>query len=222
MRKFQKLLPLLMWVSICLFFSQGCSLPIANQTRTDAPKSGQVIYQDDFSSPLTGWDTWKDETSSAAYQGEGLRMTVHSPHSDYWSRPGKRFTDTRIAVKATKIGGSDNNDYGILCRYNDRNNFYALVISSDGYSGIIKVKDGKYQVISAPTLSYTDILHKGSATNFIGVDCIGPRLILYANGSALVEAKDNDFPDGEVGLLVGTYDKGGVDLLFDDFVVSQP
>ena len=37
--------------------------------------------------------------------------------------------------------GPDDNDFGIICRYIDDNQFYYAIISSDGYYGIVR----KYQ-----------------------------------------------------------------------------
>jgi len=38
----------------------------------------------------------------------------------------------------------------------------------------------------------------------------------------LAEAQDTDFASGDAGLLAGTFDTAGTDILFDDFVVSAP
>jgi hypothetical protein len=33
---------------------------------------------------------------------------------------------------------------------------------------------------------------------------------------------DNSFTGGDVGLMVRTFDEGGVDMLFDNFLVREP
>ena len=123
-----------------------------------AQTPGQMLYQDNFSDPNSGWDVWEDNISSAAYSDGGLRVVVNKAQYDFWSRPGKRFVNARIAVEAAQQGGPDNNYFGILCRFKDRDNFYALVISSDGYAGILKVKEGQYQVLGTPSLQATPVI----------------------------------------------------------------
>jgi hypothetical protein len=38
----------------------------------------------------------------------------------------------------------------------------------------------------------------------------------------VAQAQDPDFPEGDVGLLAGTFTQPGVDVIFDNFVVLQP
>jgi hypothetical protein len=62
----------------------------------------------------------------------------------------------------------------------------------------------------------------GSTTNHIQVKCLGSSLTLSANGKVLADVSDTDFAAGDVGLIVGTYDTSGADVLFDNFVVTKP
>ena len=215
------------WIFVLMVFGlllSGCAGDEPGGTLSAAPKvqSGGTLYFDDFSDDSSGWDTWSDEKSQAAYDQGGLRMRVSQANYDTWSRPGRRYGDARIAVDTNRLGGPDNNNYGILCRYSNRSNFYALVISSDGYAGILKVKEGKYQILSGETLTYQEAVRQGGEMNVIGAECVGGRLALYANGSLLLEAQDGDFSAGEVGLIAGSFDETGVDILFDNFYVIQP
>lgn len=183
---------------------------------------GEVIYQDDFSNTSSGWTTWKQENSEVAYEAGGLSMRIKEPSYDYWARPGKRFLESRIEVDATKIGGPDNNDFGLICRYRNGDNFYGFFASSDGYFGIVRVKDGEYLVLGADKMQYSEALKKGSATNHLRGDCVGNTLTFYINGTRLVQARDDTFESGEVGVLAGTYDQPGVEILFDNFIVFKP
>ena len=67
--------------------------------------------------------------------------------ADVWANPGLNFTDTIIEVETTKVGGSDDNFFGVMCRYNPTGSdwgFYYFLLSSDGYYGISKYGDGEY------------------------------------------------------------------------------
>ena len=65
---------------------------------------------------------------------------MNDTRTDAWANPGSEsFIDTRIEVDATKNGGPDDNDFGIICRYTAAESFYYAIISSDGYYSIMKM-----------------------------------------------------------------------------------
>jgi hypothetical protein len=185
------------------------------------PKGG-VLFQDDFSDPTSGWVTQRSTNQVMDYESSGFRIWVNQPNFDYWSVPGLRFTDTRIEVTAAKVAGPDDNDLGIICRYRDQNNFYGFLISNDGYYGISKRKDGDHRMISEDGMKHSGVIHTGNAQNRIRADCIGSSLALYVNDVKLVETQDTDYAVGDVGLLAGSFDTAGVDILFTNFVVRKP
>ncbi len=194
------------------------SLPVASPPA----QSGDVLFWDDFSNPDSGWDTWSDDGSLVAYQDGGLRIFIAQPHYDYWSRPGRRFEEVRLAVEAVKLDGADDNHFGLLCGYQDARNYYSFLISSDGYAGIVKVKDGAAQIISDAVMTYSEVIRQGDATNFIGADCDGGVLVMHVNGFRLFETSDSDYRGGEIGVIAGSYRFPGVDILFKNFVASKP
>lgn len=192
-------------------------------TIAPTPAPGTMIYQDDFENPDSGWNVWNEESgSNVAYRDGGLRFFINEPQYDYWSRPGKRMDDVLIEVDAAKLSGPDDNDFGIICRFRDRDNFYAFLISSDGYGGILKVKDGNYEMISAPTMQYQEIIRRGVAGNHLAAACIGPALTFFVNDERILSASDTDHTSGEFGLMVGSYMTPGVDVFFDNFKVFRP
>lgn len=213
-----------LWVVFVLlaFVTSACSQILPAQNAASNAARGDVLFQDDFSNTGSGWATWSQQASEVAYRSGGLSIRVSQPRYDYWSRPGKRFADTIIAVDASRVSGSDNNDFGIICRYRNSDNFYAFLISSDGYYGIVRVQDGQYQVLGAESLQYHEVIQKGGATNQIQVECNGPNLTMAVNGSVLKQVQDTAFQSGEVGLLAGAYEDPGVDILFDNFIVLKP
>jgi hypothetical protein len=202
-------------------FSTSCDISEIS-VLPQAAESGAVLFSDNFSNPNSGWDTWSQDGSFVTYQDGTLRIYVNEPQYSYWSRPGKRYDDARIRVDATRIGGPEDNDMGIICRFKNEDNYYAFLISSDGYGGIVKVKDGQYHLLTGEALAYIEAVKTDSETNAIGADCIGSKLALFVNGLLVAFAEDSDFMTGEVGLIAGTYDLTGVDIAFDNFIVLKP
>jgi hypothetical protein len=193
--------------------------PQATATQT----SGELLFFDDFSTSNQGWKLWNSEQAVIAYADGGLQFTINQPNYDYWSSPGKAYVDSVLAVEATLKQGPTDNDYGLICRMQDEYNFYAFLISSDGYGGIVKVKDGLYQVLNSTNgLEYGTMIRQDQATNLVRADCVGDQLTLYVNHEQFLQVEDADFSEGTVGLIAGSYSDPGVQILFDNFYVLTP
>lgn len=205
--------------------SLACS-GLSNLTRSSAPAGGDpsavVLFSDDFSDPNSGWDRVVADEGTTDYEDGHYRILVNQPQHDYWANPGQTFGDVRIEVEATKAGGPDDNDFGLICRYQDVDNFYAFLISSDGYYGIMKVADGTSEILGNANLMETDSIQQGASTNRIRGDCVANNLTLYVNGQQVHRVQDSAFGSGDVGLLAGTYDESGTDIHFDNFFVYRP
>jgi hypothetical protein len=216
MRSVAPLIALILLATVC------ASCDFAEAPKTQAAQSGAVLFADDFTNPNSGWDTWTQNGSVVSYQDGFLRIYVAETQYSFWSRPGKRYDDALIQVDAVRIAGPEDNDMGILCRYKDEDNFYAFLISSDGYGGIMKVKDGRYNLLTGDALSYYAAIQTGEKINTIGAGCVGSTLTLTVNGEQLASVDDSDFAAGEVGVIAGTYGQAGVDIAFDNFLVMKP
>jgi hypothetical protein len=181
-----------------------------------------VLFRDDFSNPSSGWDRVSVSEGVTDYAEGVYRILVNTSNTDVWANPGLNFSDARIEVDATKVGGDDNNDFGVVCRYKDNANFYFFVISSDGYYGIGKFVDGEQKLIGSESMPPSDKINTGNATNHLRADCVGNTLRLYVNDELLGEVEDSDFTSGDVGLIAGSFDQPGTDIHFDNFIVLKP
>jgi hypothetical protein len=194
----------------------------ATLSEQGSENSAGVLFKDDFSDPSSGWDRVRNDEGITDYEDGAYRIYVQSPNIDYWANPNLNFTDVNISVQATKVGGSDDNDFGVLCRYQDPENFYFFIISSDGYYGIGKMLGDQQILISDDNLLPSEEINQGNARNTIQASCIGNMLSLSVNGKLLSSVEDKDFLSGDVGLITGTYDSSGTDVHFDDFRVLRP
>ncbi len=184
--------------------------------------SGAVLFQDDFSDRASGWPRLASPVGIMDYDRGGYRMLVREPHYNLWATAGKRFDDVRLEVDTLRIGGPVENRFGLICRYHGEKNFYFFVISSDGYYGIGKMRQGSVALIGQEQMRYNEVIHRDGAINHLRADCVADTLILYVNDLPVAMARDDEFPEGEVGVMVGAFEQSGVDVLFDDFVVLKP
>jgi hypothetical protein len=192
------------------------------QTEVPTAVDSSVLFSDDFSDSDSGWDRVQAEEGITDYENGAYRIFVDQALHDYWANPGRSFGDVRVEVDATKIGGPDNNDFGVICRYQDNNNFYAFLISSDGYYAIMKYTGGSSETLGTDGMLSTDAVNLGASTNTVRADCVGDTLSLYANGTLLHSVSDAAFASGDVGLIAGTFDEPGADIAFDSFLVLRP
>ena len=191
----------------------GCSLTSADTSS---------LFQDDFSDNGSGWDKMSTDAAVTNYESGVYRIHISDSNSKYWANPGRSFTDMRVEVEATKVGGPDDNSLGLICRSQGPQDFYFALISSDGFAGIGKIKGGVQSLISGEMLEPADAIHQGNSKNTIRLDCVGSSLSLLVNGTQVMTATDSDFSNGDVGLIAGTYDTPGTDIQFDNFVVRAP
>jgi len=214
----KKKLYLIAMISILVVASLACSLGTSLESE---PLPEGVLFKDDFSDTSSGWDRVDVSDGITDYADGVYRILVNTTSTDVWANPGLNFDDTTIEVEATKVGGPDDNDFGVICRYDDESNFYFFIISSDGYYGVGKVIDGEQILLGEEELVPSDAIKIGNVMNNIKVDCVGSTLTLFANGSQLISVDDSSFTSGDVGLIAGSFDNPGTDIHFDNFVVRE-
>ncbi|MBI4927723.1 MAG: hypothetical protein HY835_08150 [Anaerolineae bacterium] len=169
-----------------------------------------------------GWKLSQDDSGGTEYANGGLRIWVNTDTTDFFTVPGLNFTDVQIEVDVTKAAGPDDSDYGVLCRYQNENNFYFFKITGDGYYAIGKFKDNVMSLVGMQEYQISEDIAKGTSLNHLRADCNGSTLALSANGKKLVEVQDGDFSSGDVGLIAGTFSAPGTDIYFDNFTVIKP
>lgn len=206
-----------------LLFLTACSQisSVWSPTIYDVPP-GSILFYEDFSTDQNGWKTWDQDGSIVRYQAEGFRFFVNQANYDYWSTPGYKFKNMKIDTDVIKVSGPDNNAFGVICRFVDAENYYAFLMSSDGYAGILRVLEGEYTLLNANTMEYTPVILQSEALNKISATCNETNLSLMINGEVIFDVQDQSFETGDVGLMVSSYDEPGVDILFDNLTVSQP
>jgi hypothetical protein len=180
--------------------------PTAQPPAGGGGASGSILFQDD-------------------YQSGGYRINVIQTDTYFFANPYKTFqNDVRIEVDATKIGGPDDNAFGVQCRYQDMDNYYFFYISSDGFVGIGIDNAGTITIISSSdgNMASDPNVNQSAATNHIRADCIGSTLTLYANGTQVASATDSTFTEGDVGLIAKTFKVSGTDIMFHNFFVYKP
>ncbi len=181
-----------------------------------------LLFFDDFSDKASGWDEDSDQDGGRGYTQGGYHIYVNKTEWCYWTSIYRTYSDVVIEVDAQKISGAENNEFGVISRYNDDNDFYYFGISSDGYYGIGKLVDDEWIDLGEEGWGFNDqVVKGGAASNHLKATANYENLSLEVNGSVLMAISDPELRSGDVGLYVCTYEDG-TDILFDNFTVTQP
>jgi hypothetical protein len=187
-----------------------------------------LLFQDDFSQEASGWDRHRDSLITTDYEDGRYVIAVEDVAQNVWALANLDLTDLTLAVDATYAAGPANNEFGVICRYTrsgDRHSFYFFFISSDGYYASGKVVSNRRTILNPESGDFqpaSAIVQALSATNRITATCAGRRLSFAVNGTDLGAFEDPELTHGDIGLIVGTFDEGGVKIYFDNLVVRQP
>jgi serine/threonine protein kinase len=198
----------------------GFATPTPIPTATPLPVE---LYRENFDVIGGNWTAFRDEDGITDFDQGGYRIRVDLAGWLFWSTAGREFTNMTAEVDTTKLAGPDNNEFGLICRYVDNDNFYSFVISSDGFYGIVRRLFGESEVLTGNGLRSSTAINTGAASNHLRADCDDFTLRLWVNGILVDEVLDANLTSGDVGLIAGgTSDEPGVDILFDDLFVTEP
>lgn len=221
MRKISKKVFILLWMALLL---TAC-LP-QEVAGSDPCNEGGTLLNDDFEGTKNcGWVLY-DQSGAAAQISDGvMRLSTSQPGQIWWTNAERNMDDTIITVQARQVGGPNDNAYGVICRYQDTENFYVFLISGDGYYAIGKYQAGSDQIIYLTgdgQYTPTDVINQGAAANEIRASCIGNELSLSVNGILLDTVTDPTFVIGDIGVAVSTFQPGTAVIQFDNIQVIAP
>lgn len=219
-------LSIILAIGVLLVILSACDgLPFGD-TGPDACDSSVALFEDDFSGEQNcGWLEYNRSGAVAAIQDGSLSISTSSPGEIWWTNPGRQFDDVIINVATKQIGGPDDNAYGVICRYEDEENFYLFLISGDGYYAIGKYQSGEDRVTYLTEdgqFAQSEQINQGATTNQLQVSCIGNELSLSVNGYPLLTVTDSEFAAGDIGLAVSALQQGTVEVEFDNLRLTSP
>lgn len=192
----------------------------------DPCNEGGTLLNDDFEGTRNcGWVLY-DRSGAAAQIGEGvLRLSTSQPGQIWWTNAERSMNDTIVTVQARQVGGPNDNAYGVICRYQDPENFYVFLISGDGYYAIGKYQTGNDQIVyltGGGQYTFSNVINQGAAANEIRASCIGSELSLTVNGIPLETVSEPTFVLGDIGLAASTFQPGTAVIQFDNIQVIAP
>lgn len=204
----------------------SCDMLPIGESGSDACNSSDAMFIDDFSGEqVCGWLEYNRGGAVVALEDGVLNISTSNPGEIWWTNPGRSFEDVVIDVTTMQVSGPDDNAYGVICRYQDEQNFYLFLISGDGYYSIGKYASGAERVTYLTEdgqFAQSDQINVGNSSNQIQASCVGDELSLSVNGYPLLTVTDSEFASGDIGLAASALQQGTVEVAFDDLRVTGP
>jgi len=181
--------------------------------------SGEVIFEDDFSSANSGWLNTGDQDGKRSYENGEYTIEVTSPMYWYWSDQYFAYDALMAEADLRVVKPVGDADYGFVCGLQDDQNFTALEISEDGYFTIWKQVGDDF--VTLIDWTYSEQL-AGSGPYRLAAQCSREKLLLAVDGVLLGEVQDPDFTPGSFGMIAGTFETGGFKIAFDNLIIMIP
>ncbi len=184
--------------------------------------SGSSPFTDDFSDPASGWGAASTESYVRGYDSGRYLIRIDVPHWFVWTTLDRNHKDVAVEVLANSEGSNDNH-YGVICRYSSKG-FYYFAVSADGYYAVFRrLEDQPLEPLTGPAMLRSPVIHRdGSVNRLLGV-CQGTTLTFYVNGELVARLEDTELTGGAMGFAAGTVEYGQTTLVwFDDFKASKP
>jgi hypothetical protein len=199
---------------------------VSCQSGPDACDQGGSLFADDFEGNQNcGWVTYNRGGAAVAIEEGLLTLTTSQPGQIWWTNAQRSFDDVVISAEAELARGPEDNAFGLICRYQNSENFYVFLISSDGYYAIGKYQSGSNQIeylTGDGQYAPSDAIRTGASLNTIRATCIGSELTLTVNGVLLDSVEDPTFVTGDIGLAASTFEPGTLVVSFDNVRVLAP
>jgi hypothetical protein len=139
-------------------------------------------------------------------------MTATSPTNDLG------VSDVVVQMEVYRVGDVLENDMGLVCRYQDKDNLYSLSFGNDSYVTIYKKVDGTW------TALFNEFVDADLSADYhkVAISCIGTELSIFIDEELMAKVNDSEFSAGDVGIISGSYEELPVVIEFDNFLVYTP
>ena len=222
---FSVLIFILILMLACRFGPQESPAPTATPV-TEAPlptfAPGPIMLQDDLRVNHGNWDgIVHDDISSATFEKGSLTFTLNrsnSSHSIFY-QTRENVNDVMVSINVNQERMSPDGGFGFICRQQNVNYFYALIISRDHTFSIHKIVDGQATAL-IPWHYSADIPEDKHLT--MQAACMQDQIALWINGKLIGKVNDSDIASGNIGLLVNTGQMTPVTISFDHFSIFKP
>lgn len=196
--------------------SQSVDAEISEQISTLT--ASEPAVSEPFRTNEGSWNLTASDDVRRFFQTSTLRIHVTAEQTVGWSQSNWTIDDFYLEVDTFHVDGPLDNEFGVIFRYIDAQNFYLFAGSHDGYYTLQKMVDGEWDDLIAWTPSGA-IQVGADAQNQLALLVEENHFTLLINGDQVATVEDNTFERGYIALAAGSFDEGDVIIAFDDFTL---
>lgn len=197
--------------------------PLPTMASTDpAIYLGKAVWTDGFDENK-GWAVDTDAFASVSIANGVMTLTAKTTYDAWRLAPTDILTNNYVEGSFTPSTCTGSDHFGLMFRVPvlaEADRGYQFGISCDG-KYLIRKYDGKVgdngQMVSLLPWTYDANIKVGAnQTNRIGIMTIGDRLIFFINGVMVGEVKDATYPQGYIGVFLGSRTTKNFSVKVDD------
>jgi hypothetical protein len=202
--------------------------PVTSQSANESQYLNDHSIYDDFSSSTLGWKEGSSDIGAWGYADGGYFINVAQPEYMVWKFPPVNFQPTTAEFDVWSPSGPQGGTYGVICHFQDQDNFYFVEIDQAGNSySFGQYAAGEQIILSNPEWKTATFLKTNSQdANHIMVGCDSDMLSLFINNQYEEQVVLNEYAQpGDLAIFVSTWnDLGpqGFKVIFDNFSAWLP
>jgi hypothetical protein len=188
----------------------------------------ETYFSDDFSNAsFVTWEGGEAGISQWDYVDGRYQGSLFIPDYMAWSLLPVEFTPTTIGFDAAIVPGFEQGAYGVLCHYQDNQNFYFVSLDPwyHEYSIGYLQNDEFYELMQDMWLESTTLLDDPYAVNSVQVVCEPDLITLFVNNQLEAQVEITRIEGGRTGIYVETWQDTpaeGFKALFDNLYAYIP
>ena len=209
-------------------------LPEPLSSLTGAQQVRDTYLYDDFSSDALGWPVFDDGKTIMKYEDGQYSIQIKETEYFDWAYVPIAFGPTDISFDVNGLDGPQNGTFGVLCGFQDVNNYDYVEFNLGDRSYVIGQYVNGESIPLTPENAQGQYWQEAGALNEspstadrIAISCYPDFITLYINDTWVTEVSvQKPFDNlGEMALFVYAYsfaDKNGYKVFFDNVEVFTP
>jgi hypothetical protein len=194
--------------------------PIITPTADMRPKTGEIMFEDDFSSQ-SGWTVTQSQAGSVAYGKNELTIAIGETNAYLFSvREEPTFSDFFLEITASPNLCKELDEYGVLFRVSPANDYYRFSLSCNGQIRVDRIISG--QASSPQPWILSGAVPPGApSSSVLGISAVGGVMKFFVNGQYQFSIQDPLLTTGGVGVFARSTNNQAVTVNFSNLTVYE-
>lgn len=182
------------------------------QPTASAASAAGPAFGDNFGNSQSGLPNGGETT----YAGGKYQVAPNAANRAAWATYGHTYTNATVEATvqlSAAVGGTA----GLVFWQAGNSDYYAFVITNDGFHQIARLQGGRWTALTPWTKSPAIV---AAGPNKLGLQVNGAQITILANGQTLGTAQAPAAGSGRVGFIAATFGQPGATAAFTDFKVT--